>query len=139
MLTSVIAELNLCAAHPNGEAAETRIRVSKPRRARDGTWRCRCEIRGLPAEEHAQSAERARSRATSVRVNRSAKPSRPTLRGDIAGEDALQALMLGTGFVAQVLEAFVAGGGRLTYPDGMLVNLGVYFPPTRGRVVAQVI
>lgn len=136
MLRSWVVELEFRASSPIAAVADTVVRIGRPRRSRDGSWRCLCVVAGLPALP--ALAPRIAKATSSKHVTITTNGPR-AVRLDATGEDALQALMLGIQFIQSALESFTLRGGRLEYPDGTRVALGVYFPALRTKIPRAVI
>jgi hypothetical protein len=102
MSTDWLVSTKFQATSSDGTRTAVTARFAAPVQ-RDGNWWCRHELLGLE--------------------------SMPGASAEIAGDDSLQALTLGIGFVGRVLESYVAAGGTLEYEDGDAFRIEMHFPP----------
>lgn len=93
-----IAELDLLAVLPDGDARPLRLWVGAPRQEPTGEWSCPAGLDGLHDD-----------------------------LGAMRGEDALQALCLALGLCAALLRDHLDKGGRLRDMDGDDFPLEAYF------------
>ena len=120
-----IASTEFLSTSPRGSQVTITVRVGAPEQ-REETWWCGFEIVGIDL-----AALRATKDLHAISVATGPTPSSnpATTRGEIAGDDSLQALMLAMALVGWRLENFIEAGGRLEYLDGGPVRLHLHFPP----------